>query len=126
MREALALCLAMGLLVACGGGGGGGSSTPEPEVVPTAIGGLQVEWHRNGLDLEIQFHPDGRIRAWAEEESSGVDWEGEITRDASAVIPYFNRLRSIRIDDKTITLEYAVPRRSARVGRQSYPQCERQ
>ena len=33
--------------------------TPEPSVVPTSIGGVQVEWHRNGLDLELEVMPSG-------------------------------------------------------------------
>ena len=27
--------------------------TPEPAIVPQVTGGLQIEWHRNGIDLEI-------------------------------------------------------------------------
>jgi len=33
-------------------------STPAPRVVPLSSGGLQVEWHRQGLDLEIVFDRD--------------------------------------------------------------------
>jgi hypothetical protein len=28
-------------------------TTPTPQIVPTVRGGVQIEWHRNGLDLEI-------------------------------------------------------------------------
>ena len=31
------------------------ASTPAPRVVPLSSGGLQVEWHRKGIDLEIVF-----------------------------------------------------------------------
>ena len=30
------------------------SQTPTPTIVPTWEGGLQAEWHRNGVDLEIE------------------------------------------------------------------------
>jgi len=30
-------------------------STPPPAVVPTVRGGVQLEWHRNGVDLEIRI-----------------------------------------------------------------------
>ena len=33
-------------------------SLPYPSVVPTAKGGVQLEWHRNGVDLEIEIYPD--------------------------------------------------------------------
>src|SRR5438132_11999136 len=29
--------------------------TPKPEVVPTTEGGLQIEWHIRGIDLEIKI-----------------------------------------------------------------------
>lgn len=29
-------------------------SLPEPQIVPTSQGGLQFEWHINGVDLEIE------------------------------------------------------------------------
>ena len=30
-------------------------SLPEPQIVPTPQGGLQFEWHTNGVDLEIEI-----------------------------------------------------------------------
>ncbi len=35
--------------------------TPPPDVVPTWEGGIQVEWHRNGVDLEIESTPSGDV-----------------------------------------------------------------
>jgi hypothetical protein len=32
---------------------------PVPNIVPTVEGNVQVEWHRNGLDLEIEVRRDG-------------------------------------------------------------------
>lgn len=32
-----------------------GSSSPAPRVVPLSSGGLQLEWHRKGIDLEVVF-----------------------------------------------------------------------
>ena len=29
--------------------------TPYPEIVPLAYGGLQIEWHESGIDLEIEI-----------------------------------------------------------------------
>lgn len=30
-----------------------------PQIVPTVRGGLQLEWHMNGGDLEVEIHPSG-------------------------------------------------------------------
>lgn len=38
-----------------------------PSVHPTAAGAIQFEWHRNGVDLEIEIHPSGEISAYVEE-----------------------------------------------------------
>ena len=54
------------------------NDTPPPSVVPTYEGGLQVEWHRNGVDLEIEISPDGNAEyffASPDEEREGAVWE---------------------------------------------------
>ena len=50
-------------------------NTPPPAVVPTWNYGVQVEWHRNGVDLEIEADPSGNVefffkRGEFEDESS--------------------------------------------------------
>lgn len=35
-----------------------------PQVVPTSDGGIQLEWHCAGVDLEVYVEPSGRISAW--------------------------------------------------------------
>ena len=32
-----------------------------PDIVPVADGGVQVEWHRGGVDLEVCFSPDESV-----------------------------------------------------------------
>lgn len=32
-------------------------------VVPTVNGGVQVEWHANGWEVEIEVDPDGEVRS---------------------------------------------------------------
>ncbi len=36
-------------------------STPPPAVIPAVRGGVQLEWHRNGLDIEIAISPSRPI-----------------------------------------------------------------
>ncbi len=58
------------------------SRTPPPSVVPTWNGGVQVEWHRNGVDLEIEVSPAGDAEYFfssPDEEREGMAWD-EIER----------------------------------------------
>ena len=41
--------------------------TPLPDVVPTAGGGLQLEWHEHGVDLEINVKEPNRCEYWFED-----------------------------------------------------------
>lgn len=34
---------------------------PQPHIGPVPDGGVQIEWHRNGIDLEVEFSPDDEI-----------------------------------------------------------------
>src|SRR5439155_24397223 len=40
--------------------------SPAPAVVPTAAGGLQFEWHDQGIDLEIGVAPSGHVHVFVE------------------------------------------------------------
>lgn len=65
---------------------------PLPQVVPTVTGGIQAEWHEARIDLEVVFAPDGRISASFEDQERGIDWEGDITSDASPIAACLSRL----------------------------------
>lgn len=51
-------------------------STPAPIIVPTGGGGLQLEWHRAGLDVELLFGEDDLPELYVGDLSSGREWEG--------------------------------------------------
>ena len=55
--------------------------TPTPAVVPTNRGGVQLEWHTRGIDLEIEIQSIGRIYVSYEDHRSGDEWEAELTSD---------------------------------------------
>ena len=55
--------------------------TPPPDVVPTSGGGVQIEWHTRGIDLEIEVVSPGRSSILYEDHREGTQWEGEITAD---------------------------------------------
>ena len=33
----------------------------DPAVIPTSHGGIQLEWHRDGLELEVEINTAGEI-----------------------------------------------------------------
>lgn len=50
-------------------------ATPRPSVVPTSSGGIQFEWHRGGIDLEIEIESPSRMNVFFEDEQVGVQRE---------------------------------------------------
>ena len=54
-----------------------GDDSPAPSVVPTSLGGIQLEWHRGEIDLEIQIDPEEKVDAWYHSRTTGEEWEGE-------------------------------------------------
>jgi hypothetical protein len=52
------------------------SSTPAPTIVPTSSGGLQLEWHRGGFDVELLFGDEDVPLLYLAEVDSGREWEG--------------------------------------------------
>ena len=57
------------------------ADTPAPAVVPTCAGGIQIEWHTRGIDLEIEIRSPGRSSVSYEDHRDGATWEGEVTDD---------------------------------------------
>ncbi|MER7275859.1 hypothetical protein ABT369_15510 [Dactylosporangium sp. NPDC000244] len=49
--------------------------TVPPQIVPTYDGGLQLEWHCAGVDLEVAVESNGQVSVWFRE--SGREWEEE-------------------------------------------------
>lgn len=61
---------------------------PAPTLVPTRSGGIQIEWHARGIDLEIQVESNGqRLRATIEDPKRGIEWSGDITSNLHPLGP---------------------------------------
>ena len=56
-----------------------------PAVVPTVRGGLQLEWHRQGVDLEIEFEPDGSGSWYAEDRETEESVEQPLLDEDAAL-----------------------------------------
>ena len=63
-----------------------------PAVVPTVRGGLQLEWHRQGIDFEVEFGPGGPASWCAEDRTTGKTLEEPIVGHEDAVREWLNRV----------------------------------
>ncbi len=65
---------------------------PAPQLVPLSYGGLQLEWHENGIDLEIEVEAANRIFVSFEDHSTGEQLEKEMSTDYREVSQIMRRL----------------------------------
>ena len=66
---------------------------PAPFIAPLAFGGLQLEWHRKGWDLEIEIHGPNQLYAYAREIGTGAEWERELADDLTELGAKLNAIR---------------------------------
>lgn len=59
--------------------------TRTPDVVPTALGGVQIEWHTSDADLEIEIRGLGRYRVF--HRHGDLDREFDLVDDISTLLP---------------------------------------
>ena len=64
-----------------------------PWVVPLGDGGVQLEWHRPGFDVEIVFSESGN-EATVFDEARGIEWEGDPEAARSVLNAVVSSLRS--------------------------------
>jgi len=48
---------------------------------------LQLEWHRNGWDLEIEIEGPGQLYAYARELATDQEWEADLGSVPNKGIP---------------------------------------
>ena len=51
--------------------------TPRPTIVPTIQGGVQLEWHTDGIDLEVKIGPGAKVHIFFEDKSGDIPIENE-------------------------------------------------
>jgi hypothetical protein len=68
------------------------SGTPKPSVVPTSRGGIQLEWHRAGVDLEIEIESPDRVNVFFEDDREGTEEEITLTDDLQPLKRLLERL----------------------------------
>jgi hypothetical protein len=63
-----------------------GLATPAPFIAPTPEGSVQLEWHRAGIDLEVEVVSPYRLFVSYEDETGQTkSWEEEVTTDLTRV-----------------------------------------
>jgi hypothetical protein len=67
-------------------------TTPIPSLVPTNRGGIQLEWHENGVDLEIEVSTASGIRALFEDLETGHEEQFTVANDLGRLTPLMQRL----------------------------------
>jgi hypothetical protein len=70
-------------------------SAPEPVMVPTSDGGVQFEWHRSGIDVEIRVPQQGPVSFLVADASTGQEVEGEGNLDLQTIREALERLSQI-------------------------------
>lgn len=61
------------------------SGTPEPSVVPSATGGVQLEWHDAGIDLEIHVLAPYEGEVWWRDHATGAEHASDLGTDLSVL-----------------------------------------
>jgi len=69
--------------------------SPAPSVVPLSNGGIQIEWHRNSVDLEIESISANRFGLYFADDESGESLEDEFTTDLSLLRSLVSRLSNM-------------------------------
>lgn len=67
---------------------------PMPSIMPLSYGGVQIEWHRNGWDVEIEIASPNVIHMYKNEIQSGQETELDIGPDLSQLINEIDVVRS--------------------------------
>lgn len=67
-------------------------NTPMPAVVPTNRGGVQLEWHTRGIDLEIGIQSRAHQYASYQDHHQGIEWEGAITPNVGPLVDFMHEL----------------------------------
>lgn len=63
-----------------------GPNTPPPTPVPTAHGGIELEWHMGGIDLEVHPAAPDRVYLYYEDHRTGKEEEMELGTDVSPLV----------------------------------------
>jgi len=67
-------------------------NSPAPAVVPTNRVTVLLEWHKRGIDLEIDVLGPDRFHVVAEDASRGIEWESDVGADLTEIVQFIGRI----------------------------------
>jgi hypothetical protein len=70
------------------------STTPRPFVVPTCRGGIQLEWHRGGVDLEIEIESPEQMNVFFEDANEGTCKEMTLKGSIRPLVEFLQSLEA--------------------------------
>ena len=62
-----------------------------PALVPTVRGGTQLEWHRRGVDIEVEVGPDGLVSWCAEDQRTAEEVEAALAGHEETIRAWLRR-----------------------------------
>jgi hypothetical protein len=68
--------------------------SPAPTVVPTPSGSVQFEWHRQGMDIEVEVVTAGKINLYYENSTTGSCEESTLASDFRRLATVLHELAS--------------------------------
>ncbi|MFO7907047.1 MAG: hypothetical protein ACQESR_19155 [Planctomycetota bacterium] len=66
--------------------------SPQPAIVPTTRGGIQLEWHRSGADLEIEIQSPTKLEVFFEDERTGEEQQLSLSVNFAPLLPMLQRV----------------------------------
>lgn len=66
---------------------------PKPHVGPVPDGGVQIEWHTNGIDLEVEFSPEDGIVFFFKDKTRTIENELDFNSSVMATIKAIKKLK---------------------------------
>src|SRR5205823_4313543 len=70
--------------------------TPAPFIVPLSVGGLQLEWHQQGIDVEVELTAPHRFSVFFRDRVRGEEWEDAVGEDGGRLWHFLDELTKRR------------------------------
>jgi len=70
-------------------------NAPTPAIVPLASGDVQLEWHQQGIDFEVEIAETGPVGFYFADSNAGIEHEEAKLNDRACLENFVSRLVSV-------------------------------